>query len=789
MKKEYLFACVVLLLVVSIFFYPIFKGYIPFPGDLLVGNYEPYKSYSHLGYAPGGVPHKAQGIDVLRELYPWKHFTIEELKKGNIPFWNPHNFAGNPHFANLQSGPFYIANMLFFSLPFNFAWALYIFLEYFLAGFFTYVFLRKIALGKLASILGGMCFAFSGFMVSWGQWGVFGHALLWLPLVLFLILRHLENKKLINVLLIIASLIFSILAGYIQVAMYVYIFVAAFLLYTFLLEKNKRSVLSPYFQLVFALIAPPLLTLSQLLPTIEFLQHSLRTPYTFNELSERLIPIVNLITIVIPDFFGNPATRNYWLSGTYIERSSYIGITSFVFALSALYSKHLYRGFFAIAAGAIYLSALDILPVKLFHTIGIPFLSTGVPSRILSLYCFAIAVLAAIGFHTWQHDKQKKYVITFCIVVAILFFAWITVLFVSNPHFSVTKRNLILPSMMLLAGGVLIWLRNKLPTSIVLTLFVVLIGFDLFYYFHKITPFSPKEFMYPKTPLVEKLKEIQHIDRYWGYGSGNIEANFQLYEKNYSAEGYDALYIKRFGELAAASKDGKIPQEVSRTVATIAPGYGESDLRNNIYRKRALDFFGIKYILNKNEQLGLEYKPDYQTFPQNSYSLVWQEAPWQIYENKEAFPRIFLASSYIVETEKEKIIEKMYDPQFDLRTTIILEEDVAKNTKLSKDPNAHVSIQKYAPDEIVLTTNTNTNMLLVLSDNFYPGWEVSIDGKRDKIYRANYTFRAVAVTKGEHKVVFWYKPAPFDLGLKITVGSFFAFVLFFVVAKVKKLHV
>src|SRR3989338_10144723 len=44
---------------------------IPFPGDLLMGNYEPYKSDTNLGLAPGSVPHKGQGADVIREIYPW----------------------------------------------------------------------------------------------------------------------------------------------------------------------------------------------------------------------------------------------------------------------------------------------------------------------------------------------------------------------------------------------------------------------------------------------------------------------------------------------------------------------------------------------------------------------------------------------------------------------------------------------------------------------------------------------------------------------------------------------
>src|SRR6266480_2182772 len=102
MKKEFIFILPLLLFITSFFFYPIFKGQIPFAGDLLV-SYPPYSSQGYLGYAPGGVPNKAQGQDSIRESFPWKYFTIDSFKKLQIPFWTPYNVSGNPIMATLQS--------------------------------------------------------------------------------------------------------------------------------------------------------------------------------------------------------------------------------------------------------------------------------------------------------------------------------------------------------------------------------------------------------------------------------------------------------------------------------------------------------------------------------------------------------------------------------------------------------------------------------------------------------------------------------------------------------------
>ena len=60
---------------------------------------------------------------------------------------------------------------------------------------------------------------------------------------------------------------------------------------------------------------------------------------------------------------------------------------------------------------------------------------------------------------------------------------------------------------------------------------------------------------------------------------------------------------------------------------------------------------------------------------------------------------------------------------------------------------------------------------LVLLDNYFPGWQALIDGTPAKIYRANFTFRAVRVSEGRHQVEFFYRPMSFALGAFVTGGA------------------
>lgn len=789
MKKELILAGLIFTIISLVFFYPIFKGFIPFPGDVLV-NTAPYSSYSYTGYAPGGVPNKAQGPDVIRQLFPWKYFTIGQYKSFQWPLWNPYNFSGNPHLANLQSGPFYFINLLFLFVPFLFSWTIYIVLQPILSGLFTYLFLRSIKLAKIPSVYGGIVFAFSAFMIVWIQYGNLGHTLLWLPLVLFLINIYFEKQTLFRLLAMTVVLSFSILAGYIQLAIYTYLFSLAFVFYHFIRENNKKKVWKKYAKIIIVFILPLPLCAIQLLPLLEFLQNSLRTPYVFNQLSERLIPVFNTITIIFPDFFGNPVTRNYWLSGTYIERASYIGILSILLAIYAIYRAKIgHKLFFLGGAVVSYLSALDLLPIKLFHAIGIPILSTGVPSRILSIFSFCMAVLAAIGLDAWiKEDVRKKYRKTFFVFLGLIAIIWLSVLFNHSNEFYITRKNLILPTAILLAGGFIL-LIGKFPKKIAAILILLLTIFDLFYLFKKFTPFSPREYVYPKTDIAEKLKSIQGIDRHWGYGKAYIDANYQLYEKNYSPEGYDALYLKRYGEVLSATKDGKIAQNVPRAVANIAPGYGSSDLKENHYRQKILNLLGIKYLLNIIDPANLKFKPTDNAFYKSKYKLIWQKGGWQIYENEEVLPRVFLLSNYILETNKNKIIENIFNDKINLRDTVILEENLPSDFKINKNGYASVLIQSYSPNKIILKTKSDNDKILFLSDNYFVGWQATVDGKNVKIYRADYSFRAVPIKSGDHEVVFQYYPDSFNLGLKISILTLTGIAICVLLIKLKKINV
>jgi hypothetical protein len=778
---------ILITVVVLVFFYPIFKGQIPFPGDLLVGT-NPYKSQSFLGYAPGGYPNKAQGPDVVTEIYPWRYFSIDQLKQGNIPFWNPHNFSGNPQMADFQTAIFYPLNFLYFLLPFNFSWTLLIMLQPLLAAIFMHLFLRKgVGLKNFPAVVGGIAFGFSSYMTVWIEYGNIGSTILWLPLAL-LLTKYLSQKiNVKNLLALVVTFSLAILAGYIQGVFYVYALCLFYYLYLVFVQKNLRPYKN-HLLFLLSLALPFLLTSFQILPTLQLFSQSTRGAYTLAQIGKSLAPLQYWITIAFPDFFGNPATRNYWIDGTYIERVMYPGIVILFFALYAVLKKInlVEKKFFLVVAAVSLIIATNLPLVKYFYLIPIPVISTTVPTREFSILIFSLIVLGAIGLEQFLNEKyfQKRFAFGFVVFLALV---WGIVLFLIKtfPALSVSlkisEHNLILPSALILLTILAVFLK-KINLKISLVLLTLLVVFDLFYFFNKITPFVPSALTYPKTPIISYLKDIAGINRYWGYGSAYIQPNYQSVDQTFSPEGNDPLHVSRYGELLASSKDGKLPEMLPRPDANVVPGYGPEDLKTNYYRKRVLDLLGVKYILHYQDMVDTWRQTDFNTFPAEQYTLINKIFPWQVYENKNALPRFFLADNFIQAKNKNQALDLIYQKNVDLRKTLILEK--SPSLKIDKDSVGQANLLSYATGKVIFKTNSSGNSLLFLSDNYYPEWRATIDGRPTELLLADYAFRAIAVPKGKHAVEFYYAPKTFELGLGIAIVGLLG--LFLTVIYVKK---
>ncbi len=100
--------------------------------------------------------------DPCVQMLPWTMLARSEFAHGRWPLWNPFNGLGAPLFANYQSGVLSVFNLPFYVVGMRLALLLSAFMKLFFLGGFTFLFLRRLGLGALAALVGGMAFEFSG---------------------------------------------------------------------------------------------------------------------------------------------------------------------------------------------------------------------------------------------------------------------------------------------------------------------------------------------------------------------------------------------------------------------------------------------------------------------------------------------------------------------------------------------------------------------------------------------------------------------------------------------------
>ena len=376
---------------------------------------------------------------------------------------------------------------------------------------------------------------------------------------------------------------------------------------------------------------------------------------------------------------------------------------------------------------------------------------------------FSLAILAGFGLDHIQKVKKHLFV-TIIGIALLLLFSWTLEILHVLP---MQKNNLIYTTLVFIAsifGFALLWKTKRLALVILIFLTV----FDLFYFFQKFNPFVPAALVFPNTTVTDWLQKNSGIDRFWGYGTGAIAANIASQYHLFSPDGYDPLYPKRYGEFISAGGDGNIARQFTnqtRSDAKIAPGYGKLDLSANQFRLKLLQLLGVRYILDRSENGSTEL-----TFPSNLFSQKATLIDWRIYEYRDALPRAYLVSSYEVTTTPEQFENLFFDPSFDPKKTILLEEQT--DTLLSaQSSEGQAKILNYQPNKVTIETTTAGTKLLFLSDTYFPGWVATVDHVPTKIFRAFWSFRAVVVPAGTHTVVFSYQPQSFLSGIKTSIIS------------------
>jgi O-antigen/teichoic acid export membrane protein len=452
--KRDLVVAALLLALAALFFAPVILGgatLVPFDN---LFRFPPWRAFA----AEFGVttPYNELASDLLLENYAWKKFIVESLRAREIPLWNPYLFAGVPFLAAGQHSALYPFSILFYLLPLPRAFGIFVALQFALAALTMYAFARVLGLRRFAATLSALTYAFSAFFFVSVTFPMVIAAAAWLPAILAcaeLVLRAKDSARQIFFALLGAMFIgIQFLAGHIEISMYILIvtaFFAGWRLAAMLWAMGAghrssvtrhRSLVSALFALGAMIVIGIALGAVQLVPLYELVQNNFRSgSASYHDVIGWAYPLKQIITFLIPDFFGNPTHHAYvdvfdfstraapngtifWGVKNYVEAGAYVGILPLLLALVALIgSRFKVQGsnnleFETLKPVTWFFATLAL--VSLLFTFGTPLyaiLFFGVPGfnqlhtpfRWVFPYTLSVAVLAGIGAHVLEMRDCK----------------------------------------------------------------------------------------------------------------------------------------------------------------------------------------------------------------------------------------------------------------------------------------------------------------------------------------------------------------------------------------------
>jgi hypothetical protein len=179
------------------------------------------------------------------------------------------------------------------------------------------------------------------------------------------------------------------------------------------------------------------------------------------------------------------------------------------------------------------------------------------------------------------------------------------------------------------------------------------------------------------------------------------------------------------------------------SLAGFLPSASQAMYRLGPWSPRILDLYGVRYWIGGQK-------------PADAGPEVYADAEgWRVWQRPTALPRAWLAHEVKAAGSQDEAVRLTVDAGTDLRTTVVLDRKI--QIEPCADPAA-VTVTAIDEQHLRLDASPACAGVLVLSDNWYPGWHATLDGRPIDVLRADAAIRAVAIPAGPHRVELFYHP-------------------------------
>ncbi len=152
-----------------------------------------------------------------------------------------------------------------------------------------------------------------------------------------------------------------------------------------------------------------------------------------------------------------------------------------------------------------------------------------------------------------------------------------------------------------------------------------------------------------------------------------------------------------------------------------------------------------------------------------------------VYENTRAMPRAWLAFEAIPVAPEQALaaIRTSVLPDgrnFDPVRQVLTEKVIPIH---GANPEGTARVIRHEDTNWEISAQSNSPSLLVIGQNYYPGWQATVDGSPVDLLRVNYSQQGLPLPAGDNQVTLEFRPVSFMRGLVISsislVGLFYLF--------------
>ena len=758
-------------------FHPlVLTGRILLPLDQLNTMFLPYSAhhrsvevYNHFLY------------DVVTQFYPYKAITRNALLDRTLPWWNPNILGGYPQYAQTMAAHFDPTNVLLLCCQMPMAYQVQMLFQLIIAYTGMYLLLRTYGISQYVAIFFSASYMLNSLFVTiLLQRSIVG-SFCWVPYILIMLRRYDSTGAPYYLLTSGAFTALAFVGGTLQTSAYV-VFVV---LVVGLLSPREFRVRGPS-----SVIAVPCVVLivgfglsaAMWLPSIELfwldlVQGGSRGTGSGHSYSliERILSVPLLITFAFPELAGS--VRAFDLTkianATMAEFTGYVGLVPLVLGIQGSIlgwrSRPDVRPYVVLIVAGLLIPIATPLYRFVYH-------------RFFIVYMLGLLVVGALalddllrGRGDWLRVRKllawsMGLWLVVCIgVVAVNALVWfnyraihaLAIQYVEAnmargqfasgneawmisrvdrmfEHFSVLSHQITVP----LASGMIALLLLLLVSRTdgicfaiarVGLMVVGLLQLVLFAW-SWLPMIDPDEHpLYPETHVTSWLQQQDGVFRVLPISTS---AGHPVFPPN---------VLQMYGIETLSGYENLVP----RTLRDLA--WDQTNMRS-------MGLANVKYVITERQA----------TIDNPDLVLVYADIV-SVYENRRWQPRAFVAYDYEVAGDDVRALQRMRVEDFTPSKVLVFDGAEAQKHVESTDGSFHVHRMGSMCCGAIYSVETSSRGLLVVSENFYPGWKARVNGDEAPILRANYAMRAVGVPPGSSIVEFSFEPISWEIGKWVSV--------------------